>query len=110
MGPRAGLDGRKISSPPGLDPRAFQPLAQSLHRLSYPAHTNKEYKQQKTKIPVCKQQATESIRLPEPVTFWILLQTQNVASNVPKKSSKFNFPTPLQKYEGNMVHFVGQVA
>ena len=33
MGPRAGLDGRKISSPPGFDPRS-----QSLYRLSYPAH------------------------------------------------------------------------
>ena len=29
---------RKISSPPGFDPRTVQPLAQSLYRLSYPAH------------------------------------------------------------------------
>ena len=40
MGPRAGLDGRKISSPPGFHPRTVQPVAQSLYRLSYPAHTN----------------------------------------------------------------------
>ena len=25
VGPRADLDGRKISSPPGFDPRTFQP-------------------------------------------------------------------------------------
>jgi len=31
VGPRTGLDGRKISSPPGFDPG-------SLYRLSYPAH------------------------------------------------------------------------
>jgi len=35
VGPRAGLDGRKISSPPGLDSdRAVR--CQSLYRLSYP--------------------------------------------------------------------------
>ena len=39
MGPMAGLDGRKISSPPGFDPRTVQPVAQSLYRLSYRAHT-----------------------------------------------------------------------
>ena len=38
MGPRGGLDGRKISSPPGFDPRTVQPVAQSLYRLSYRAH------------------------------------------------------------------------
>jgi len=38
VGTRAGLDGRKISSPPGFDPRAVQPVAQSLYRLSYPVH------------------------------------------------------------------------
>ena len=38
MGPRAGLDVRKISSPPGFDPGPSIPVAQSLHRLSYPAH------------------------------------------------------------------------
>ena len=102
--------GGKISSLPGFNPQTVQPVAQSLYRLSYRVHTNKEYKQQKTKIRVCKQQATASIRLPEPVTFGILLQTQNLASTVPKRTSKFNFPSPLQKYEGNMVHFVGQVA
>jgi len=26
VGPRAGLDGRKISSPPGFDPRNVQPV------------------------------------------------------------------------------------
>ena len=35
MGPRAGLDGREISSPPVFDPG---PSHQSLYRLSYPAH------------------------------------------------------------------------
>ena len=39
MAPRAGLDGRKISSPPGFDPGPSSPLAQSLYRLSYPAHS-----------------------------------------------------------------------
>ena len=38
VGPRAGLDGRKNSAPPGFDPQTFQPVAQSLYRLSYPAH------------------------------------------------------------------------
>ena len=38
MGPRGGLDSRKISSPPEFDPRTVQPVAQSLYRLSYPAH------------------------------------------------------------------------
>ena len=37
MGPRAGLDGRKISSPPGFDPGPSA-RRQSLYRLSYPAH------------------------------------------------------------------------
>ena len=39
MGSRAGLDGRIISPPPGIDPRTVQPVAQSLYRLSYRAHT-----------------------------------------------------------------------
>jgi hypothetical protein len=39
VGPKAGLDGRKISHPPGRDPRTVQPVGQSLYRLSYPAHT-----------------------------------------------------------------------
>ena len=39
MGPRAGLGGRKISSPPGFDPRPHPARSQSLYRLSYPAHT-----------------------------------------------------------------------
>ena len=38
MGPRAGLDGRKISSPPEFDPGPSSPIAQSLYRLSYRAH------------------------------------------------------------------------
>jgi hypothetical protein len=36
---RAGLDRRKISPPPGFNPRNVQPVAQSLYRLSYTAHT-----------------------------------------------------------------------
>ena len=39
MRPRAGLDGRKISSPPEFDPRTVQPVAQSLYRLSCPAYS-----------------------------------------------------------------------
>jgi len=38
VGPRAGLDGRKISSPTGIRSRTVQPVAQSLYRLSYRAH------------------------------------------------------------------------
>ena len=38
VGPRAGLDGRKISSSPGFDPGASSPVTQSLYRLSYRAH------------------------------------------------------------------------
>ena len=38
MGPKAGLDGRKISSSPGFDPGPSSPVAQSLYRLSYRAH------------------------------------------------------------------------
>ena len=30
---------RKISPPPGLDPRTVQPVAQSLYRLIYPGYT-----------------------------------------------------------------------
>jgi hypothetical protein len=29
---------RKISPPPGFDPRTAQPVVQSLYQLSYPAH------------------------------------------------------------------------
>ena len=39
VGPRAGLDGRKISSPPGFDRGSSNPLTQSLYRLSYRAHS-----------------------------------------------------------------------
>ena len=35
VGPRAGLDGRKISSPTGIRFRTVQPVAQSRYRLSY---------------------------------------------------------------------------
>jgi len=38
VGPRAGLDGRKISSPPGFDPGP-PTHSQSLYLLSYLAHT-----------------------------------------------------------------------
>ena len=37
MGPRAGLDGRKTSSPPGFDPGS-PARSQSLYRLSNRAH------------------------------------------------------------------------
>ena len=37
MGPRAGLDGRKLLSPPGFDPGPSA-RSQSLYRLSYPTH------------------------------------------------------------------------
>ena len=37
--PRAGLDGRKISSSPGFDPGPSKPVAQSLYRLNYRAHS-----------------------------------------------------------------------
>jgi hypothetical protein len=40
VGPRAGLDGRKISSPPEFDPGPSSPVVQSLYRLSYWAHTH----------------------------------------------------------------------
>ena len=40
VGPMAGLDGRKILSQPGFDPRTDQPVAPALYRLSYPAHWN----------------------------------------------------------------------
>ena len=40
MGPRAGLDRfGKSRPPPGLDPGPSSPVAQSLYRLSYRAHT-----------------------------------------------------------------------
>ena len=42
MGPRAGVDGRKISSPQGFDPGPTSPVAQSLYRLSYPTHLSCE--------------------------------------------------------------------
>jgi len=38
VGPRVGLDGRKIASPPGFDPGPSSPVALSLYRLSYRAH------------------------------------------------------------------------
>ena len=38
VGPRAGLDGRKISPPTGIRSLTVQPAAQSLYRLSYPDH------------------------------------------------------------------------
>jgi hypothetical protein len=38
VGPWAGLDGRKISSPPGFDPGPSSQVTQSLYRLSYLAH------------------------------------------------------------------------
>jgi len=38
VGRRAGLDGRKILFTTGIRSRTDQPVAQSLYRLSYPAH------------------------------------------------------------------------
>jgi len=38
VGPRAGRDGRKYLVPTGIRSRTVQPVAQSLHRLSHPAH------------------------------------------------------------------------
>jgi len=39
VGPRTGLDGRKISFPPGYSIPDLPARSQSLYRLSYPAHT-----------------------------------------------------------------------
>jgi hypothetical protein len=36
VGNGAGLDSAENLAPPGFDPRTFQPVAQSLYRLSYP--------------------------------------------------------------------------
>jgi hypothetical protein len=41
---------RKISPPPGFDPRTVQPVAQSLYRLSYPTQGMKDIIQQNTKL------------------------------------------------------------
>jgi len=41
VGLRAGLNGRKISSPPGFNPGPSSPVAQSLYRLSHPAHSSR---------------------------------------------------------------------
>jgi len=38
VGPRAGLDGREISSPTGIRSRTVHLVAQSLYRLIYRAH------------------------------------------------------------------------
>ena len=40
LGGTQGRSGRvrKISPPPGFDPRTIQPIAQSLYRLGYTAH------------------------------------------------------------------------
>jgi len=64
VGPRAGLDGRKISPPLGFDPRTVQPVAQSLYRLSYPAHTNFKIPANHSRssclqCPVCTEVATK---------------------------------------------------
>jgi hypothetical protein len=41
VGPRTGLDRRgKSRPPPGFDPWTVQPVAQSLYRLSYLAHSS----------------------------------------------------------------------
>ena len=38
VGRRAGLVGRKMSPPPGFDPRTVQSVVQTLYRLNYTAH------------------------------------------------------------------------
>ena len=45
MGPRAGLDGAENLVPTGIRSRTVQPVAQSLYRLSYPAHKGNEYQE-----------------------------------------------------------------
>ena len=50
MGPRAGQNGRKVSSPPGFDPGPSSPVAQSLYRLSYRAHIHYQLLTEITKI------------------------------------------------------------
>ena len=40
VGPEAGLDGRKISSPPGFDPRTVQPVASRYTDWAIPAHNS----------------------------------------------------------------------
>ena len=43
LGGPQGRSGRAENlAPPGFDPRTVQPVAQSLYRLSYPAHTQAE--------------------------------------------------------------------
>jgi len=42
VGPIVGLNGRKISSPPGFDPRPSSP-SQSLYRPRYPVHDTRRY-------------------------------------------------------------------
>ena len=44
MGPRAGLDGRKISSPPGFDPRPSSPQQTAVLHL-------KEHKVEPNVVP-----------------------------------------------------------
>ena len=39
VGPQGRSGRADILAPPGFDPRAFQPVAESLYRLSYPVHT-----------------------------------------------------------------------
>jgi len=53
VGPRAGLDScGKMSPLAGFDPRTVQLVAQSLFRLSYPAHEGSKvgYKKQESHI------------------------------------------------------------
>jgi len=49
VGPRAGLDGRKISPPPGFDPGPST-CSQSLYRLSYLVHNPEEYDSTKLQV------------------------------------------------------------
>ena len=45
VGPRAGLDGRKISSPPEFDPRTVQPVASPYNYWAIPAPVNQSINQ-----------------------------------------------------------------
>jgi len=56
VGHRNGLDGRKILVPTGIRSRIFQPVAQSLYRLSYRAHLGVITPSENTEQNVCPKQ------------------------------------------------------
>jgi len=67
---RAGLDGRKILSPPGFDPGSSSPVAQSLYRLSYPierkAWLEITCQEVRVQVPSSKHHQTQNAKI-----FWI---------------------------------------